>query len=428
MSLNGPLSEADESKTVDTTSTMTSTLLASSQDDETHSGNAGVGEDGNVVGDDNKPAPQGVARFVDDIETLKKKILELEQQAKAASSTNLEQENPPSEREIEREQYKRMEDCLYKHRKEWEVNVGPGGWNLWSFNDYFRNGRSDRRWELCNDEVYQRPNPFNSSHSCVDLKDTVNADAKVDAYEEFDREIDYGHRRERLRKNFERDMDRLYLAEESQKRKKHQVPLDDEPEDAVKAEPDKDTERVFAKPKLTRVSWAAFKAMESMFEEESCAIDVLIGDPIVDDDARDYRRWSGFGNRRKRKTELVLDGKMHEANENGQGALPERIRIHSTILRHIIAKILASTANEELTNSGYRSIVFVRPFKALYFCRPALLVWYEELTQKLKEEKNKPAASDIPDTEGDSSLTPTVEDSTVEKLPAKEPTAVKPAE
>ncbi|KAK4075682.1 hypothetical protein Trihar35433_2242 [Trichoderma harzianum] len=427
MSLNGPLSEADESKTVDTTSTMTSTLLASSQD-ETHSGNAGFGEVGDVVGDDNKPAAQGVARFVDDIETLKKKILELEQQAKAASSTNLEQENPPSEREIEREQYKRMEDCLYKHRKEWEVNVGPGGWNLWSFNDYFRNGRSDRRWELSNDEVYQRPNPFNPSHSCVDLKDTVNADAKADAYEEFDREIDYGHRRERLRKNFEWDMDRLYLAEESQKRKKHQVPLDDEPEDALKAEPDKETERVFAAPKLTRVSWAAFKAMESMFEEESCAIDVLIGDPIVDDDAKDYRRWYGFGNRRKRKTELVSDGKMHEANENGQGALPERIRIHSTILRHIIAKILASTATEELTNSGYRSIVFVRPFKALYFCRPGLLDWYDELTQKLKEENNKPVASDIPDTEGDSSLTPTVEDSTVEKLPAKEPTAVKPVE
>ncbi|PTB58279.1 hypothetical protein M431DRAFT_479776 [Trichoderma harzianum CBS 226.95] len=427
MSLNGPLSEADESKTVDTTSTMTSTLLASSQD-ETHSGNAGFGEVGDVIGDDNKPAAQGVARFVDDIETLKKKILELEQHAKAASSTNLEQENPPSEREIEREQYKRMEDCLYKHRKEWEVNVGPGGWNLWSFNDYFRNGRSDRRWELSNDEVYQRPNPFNPSHSCVDLKDTVDADAKADAYEEFDREIDYGHRRERLRKNFEWEMDRLYLIEESEKRKKHKVPRDDELEEPGKAEPDKDTERVFAKPKLTRVSWAAFKAMESMIEEESCAIDILIGDPIVDDDARDYRRWYGFGKGRKRKTELVLDGKTHETNENRQGALPERIRIHSTILRHILAKILSSNANEVLTNSNYRSIVFVRPFKALFFCKPALLDWYAELSQKLNEEKNKPSVSEIRDTEGDSSLTPAAEDSQVEKSPAEEPTAEKPVE
>ncbi|KAL6691496.1 hypothetical protein J3F84DRAFT_164259 [Trichoderma pleuroticola] len=432
MTLNGTLSEADESKTVDTTSTMTSTLLASSQNDETHNGNGGLGELGNDVGDDGKPVAQGVARFVDDIETLKKKILELEQQAKAASSTNPEQENPPSERETEREQYKRMEDCLYKHRKEWEVNVGPGGWNLWSFNDYFRSGRSERRWELSNDELYERPNPFNP-HDCEDKKD----DAKAGAYEDYDRDIDYGYRRERLRKNFEWDMDRLYLAEESEKRKKHKVPLDARAEDAQKAEIDEDTERVFAEPKLTRLGWAAFKSMESTTEDLSCAIDILIGDPVVDDDARDRRRWYGYSNWQPRKTEVARDGKMHETNENGQGALPERIRIHSTILRHILANILSPNAGEALTNSGYRSIVFVRPFKALFFCKPALLEWYAALKKKLEEEKNKPAVLDVSNTDGDtgthksdndSGSVSVVQDSTVEKPPAEELTPEKPAE
>ncbi|KAL7915418.1 hypothetical protein GGI35DRAFT_436810 [Trichoderma velutinum] len=433
MTLNGPLQEADESKTVDTASTMTSTLLALSQDDEAPRGNSGLGGRDNVVPDDGKPTAQGIARFVDDIEALKKKILELEQEAKAASSTNLEQENPPSEKETEREQYKRMEDCLYRHRKEWEVNGGPGQWNLWSFNDYFRSGRVERRWELSNDEIYGRPNPFDPSHKCEDKED----DAKADAYKDFDRDIDYGSRRERLRKNFEWDMDRLYLAEESEERKKRKVPLDAIVDDAQKAELDEDTERVFAEPKLTRMSWAAFKAMQSMSEDESCAIDVLIGDPIVDDDARDYRRWYGSGNRRPRKTEIVWDGKMHEADGNGQGALPERIRIHSTILRHILADILASNANEELTNSGYRSIVFVRPFKALFFCKPALLEWYAALEKKLEEEKNKPPVSEVSNVEGDAGAgksdnepdsVSAAEDSTVEKPPAEESTTEKQVE
>ncbi|KAL7933939.1 hypothetical protein V8C35DRAFT_302826 [Trichoderma chlorosporum] len=444
MTSNDPHSEADESKTLDITPTMNSTPLASSQDEATRGGESGLGELDGAVGNEGKPTPQGVAQFVGDIETLKKKILELEQQAKAASLTHTGQENSTSNERTPEEEYKRMEQCLYKHRKEWETKEGegPGGWNLWTFNDYFKDGRHERRFQLNYhnyDDSYIRPDPFDPSHRCDDKK----ADAKADTYTDFDREIDYGYRRERLRKNFEWEMDRLYLIEEVDKRRNPKEPIDAGSEgakDEEKAEDNESSEELFAEPKLNRVSWPAFKEEHSTTEDKSCALDILIGDPIIDDDARDYRRWYGHFNPRPRKVEIVRDNKPHEANDNGAGALPERIRIHSTILRHILGNILASNADEALTNKGYRSIVFVRPFKAIFYCKPALLDWYAALEKRLEEEKNKPAVIDVSKTEeskteedlgtksGDEpSPSPAIEGSTVEKLPQEEAQDVKPA-
>ncbi|UKZ45949.1 hypothetical protein TrVGV298_000144 [Trichoderma virens] len=367
MTLNGSHSEAEESRTLDTSSIMASTMLTSSQDSEIHDGNGISGGLDTIAIDDAKSAAQ-YAKLVDDFETLKKKILELEQQTKIASATNTEQENLSADRRAEREDYKRMEECLYRHRKEWEVEGGSTGWNMWTFSDYFSDGRVSRRWELNNNELYERPNPFNPSHDCRDKKDDKNARA----YAEFDRDIDYGHRRERLRKNFEWDMDRLYLAEEAEKRRKFKE--EEAKEDAEKeAETDITTQQIFAEPKNNRLGWSAFRDMELVAEENSYALDILIGDPIIDDDARDYRRWYGYSGQRSRKTEIARDRKVYETNENGQVALPERIRVHSTILRHILSNILASHAGEALTNSGYPSIVFVRPFKAIFYCKAALL-------------------------------------------------------
>ncbi|KAL7941801.1 hypothetical protein V8C42DRAFT_333749 [Trichoderma barbatum] len=411
MTLNGSHSEADESRTLDTFSTMAPTQPTSSQGGET-GGNDSLGELDGVVEIDGKPIPQGIAKFAVAIETLEKKILELEQQAKAASSTRTDQGNLPEEG-TEREDYKRMEECLYRHRQEWEVEGGPGQWNLWSFNDYFRNGRTERRWELNNDEPYNRPDPFSLDHDCGDKKD----DKKTDAYAEYDRDIDYGHRRERLRKNFEWDMDRLFLEEETEKRRKYKnkPAEEDKAKDARKPEANENSQQIFAEPKHNRLSWSAFKDMESAVEEKSYAIDILVGDPVIDDDVRDYRRWYGYSGQRSRKAEIARDRKVHETNENGQAALPERIRIHSTILRHILANILASNAGESLTNNGYPSIVFVRPFKAIFYCRAALLDWYTALEKKLEEEKNKPAISEGIATDGK----PDVDESGNDSSPVK---------
>lgn len=427
--------ETDESETLGTTSTdMASTLLTPGQDDETCGGNGGLSMPEAVVGDGAKSTVQDVAKFADDIKNLKKMLLELEQQAKVASSTGTEQESAPEKRRADLEEYKRMEECLYKHRKEWEVAGGPGGWNLWSFSDYFKSGRHERRWELNPDKNYTRPDPFDHSHDCSDSKNEVAVDAHVD----FDRDIDYGRRRERLRKNFEWDMDRLYLAEETDKRRRYKdKPAEEGEKEAEKGdETNEDSSPTFSEPKLNRISWSGFKQLRGVGEEKSCVLDILIGEPTIDDDAGDYRRWYGYSGHRSRKVENIRDRKVHETNEIGQAALPERIRIHSNILRHILATILGSQGEPLITNPTL-SVVLVRPFKAIFHCRGALQDWYTALEKKLNaaSETEKIAildgvaaesSPDLHELANDTSLVLTGKDTAAENASTEESTVIEP--
>ncbi|KAL6876223.1 hypothetical protein HDV57DRAFT_519109 [Trichoderma longibrachiatum] len=385
---NGP-------QTVDTASTTNGpTPLGSSRD-----GQSAGGIGGNI-----ESTTQDTDKFADEIENLKKMIQQLERKQKGAAPLDAEQEAELAKRREFRENYKRMEDCLYQHRKDWEISNKPDWWNLWSNNDYFQDGRNYRYWNMNYSNEYERPDPFEPSHNCGDTK----AHVKSGVYEEFDREIDYGHRRERLRKNFEWDMDRLYLAEEAEKRRREK---EKQVEEEV-AEQENDAEEVldavktspsnFTITKQNRVRWPAFKALHSIDEEKAHVIDILIGEPTIDDELRQYR-WYGHSGQRRRKVENIRDRKAQETNEAGLAPLPERVRIHSSILRYILAEILGSMADGSLADMNISSVVFIRPFKAIFYCRGALHDWYTALEKKLKSaseaEKNNLAVSEGQQTE-----------------------------
>ncbi|KAH0497735.1 hypothetical protein TgHK011_005021 [Trichoderma gracile] len=374
---------------------MAPTPLSSSRDGESAGGNGGKIES----------TTQDTDRFADEIENLKKMIQQLEQKQKGAAPVDAEQEAEASKRREYRENYKRMEDCLYQHRKDWELSDKPEWWNMWSNNDYFQDGRNYRYWNLTYSNEFERPDPFDPDHKCGN----TTANAKSGAHVEFDREIDYGHRRERLRKNFEWDMDRLYLAEEAEKRRREKERQTEEEE---VPEQDNDTEEVldpiktspsaYTIPKQNRVRWPAFKALHAVDEEKAHVLDILIGEPTIDDELRQYR-WYGHSGQRRRKVENLRDRKAQETNEGGLAPLPERIRIHSSILRYILAEILGSLADGSLADMNISSVVFIRPFKAIFYCRGALHDWYTALEKKLKSaseaEKNNLAVTEGPQSE-----------------------------
>ncbi|KAL6879292.1 hypothetical protein J3F83DRAFT_296391 [Trichoderma novae-zelandiae] len=434
-------SGTNKSRSVDTASTnMASTPPSSSTGGETGGGDGG----------DAKSTPRDVARFADDIENLKKMIQQLEERQKGAAPADVGREPEPAKRRAPREEYKRMEDCLYKHRKEWEIEEGPRDWNLWSANDYYPDGRKYCRWNLFQTVDYPRPDPFDPAHDCGGTR----ADADPDAYEAFDREIDWGHRRERLRKNFEWELDRLFLAEEAEKRRRAN---ERQPEDAPAANQDQGAEgaldlvktspSTYTVPKQNRVRWPVFKTLHATDEEKSHVLDVLIGEPTIDEDLRKYQ-WYGHSSqqRRRRKVENVRDRKAQEATEAGIAPLPERIRIHSSILRYILVEILESMADKPLEDRplidmDIPSVVFVRPFKAIFYCRGALQDWYTALEMKLKTaaeaEKNAVAVAEEPSTEANPDSDASVrgpgpalagEAPAVESPSAKESTAIQPVQ
>ncbi|ROV97467.1 hypothetical protein VPNG_08687 [Cytospora leucostoma] len=160
------------------------------------------------------------SNFTNEIVALKSKLFELENQAKRSAATSrdfegIPQQLPDSGPETTRpdlldgmEEYKRMEECLYRHRKEWEGNgvhkhlnmnpkitkrrlkAGPLDFGPWM-----------HRWEEESLPKYKRPDPFDPFHQCID----VPGDEKDK--DDFDHVIDYGAARDRLRKNFEWDID-----------------------------------------------------------------------------------------------------------------------------------------------------------------------------------------------------------------------------
>ncbi|PTB69277.1 hypothetical protein BBK36DRAFT_1186644 [Trichoderma citrinoviride] len=424
-------SGTNESRTGDPASTtMASTLLSSNQ---------GGGPDGGTGGNA-KSTAQEIAGFTNDIANLKKMIQQLEERQKGAAPVDAEQEGESAKRRAYLEEYKRMEGCLYKHRKEWEIQSPPTYWKFWASCDYNKDGRNYRNSYLDMPYEYKRPDPFDPTHDCGETK----VDANTGAHEDFDYEIDYGHRRERLRKNFEWDLDRLYLAEEADRRRREKerppepIPPEEEEEEEERLDSSSVSPSTYVIPKQNRVRWPVFKTLHSVAEEKSHVLDVLIGEPTIDEDLREYR-WYGRSSQRPRKGENVQNRKAEETNEAGLAPFPERIRIHSSILRYILAEILGSKANSSLADVNFSStVVFVRPFRAIFYCRGALQDWYTALEKKLRTvseaEKNdldapeEPSTVSNPDTHAsghgpDPSLAE--ESPAVESFSAKEFTAMK---
>ncbi|KAH6617425.1 hypothetical protein F5144DRAFT_596448 [Chaetomium tenue] len=334
------------------------------------------------AGNGQNPAASGVGDFTDKIEKMKQKLLELERQAQNNRAPAKAEETYRQLTE-DMEEYKRMEASLKNHRKEWERETGPGRWGI-------RDG--DPRLYM---RFAHRPSNAYEPSSLQELTDEVadgQGQSAAGTYDEFDQIIDYGSRRDRLRKNFEWEMDRMYLAEELDRRRKEKIevakaeairseekkanPATDKP---LKGEGQSDAQvpalPKFAKPQLNRVGWAAFRMLSAVEEKDAFVIDILIGEPNVDNDVGGNPRWYGFSGQ-VRKRVIIPDSKNSSHLLPGQLPLPERVRIHSEALTQILSTILKEEVDQ--------TTVFIRPFKALSYCEPALRDWCTALEKKFE--------------------------------------------
>lgn len=336
------------------------------------------------------PDENDIAEISDAIQALELKVLELKKQVKAGQ-TNRSRPNILSELEKNR----RIEATFYKHRKDWERKRGPGTWYL--SDDDVREYWSPLGW---GDETSWRipwtliqracpapaPDPFDSPQDYPVSQGGSDADDDG----EFDRIIDYGDRRDRLRKNFEWEIDRLYMEEEMERRKRQRQeerlhPGDteeeqrsqkgDDPKDQLSTSPNLFD---FVKPKSQRLDWSSFKPVPRTEESQACVLDILVGEPMIDIDGS--RRWYGSSRRRVRKLDPPQDRKALPSMVAGQPPLPERIRIHSKALLQIFGSILGKNMTEWTAST----FILIRPFKLLVQYEPALRNWCTALENKLQ--------------------------------------------
>lgn len=128
-------------------------------------------------------------------------------------------ERPPAdipEISPEMDKYRRMEAFLLKHRKEWESSNSPvlEAELQRTYHSRFLRGLSglgpwNVGWGFTTEPPYQRLNPFELTieHGAFTLPQGT------EEKDDFDTAIDYSAARNRLRKSFDGDLDRLFLLE-----------------------------------------------------------------------------------------------------------------------------------------------------------------------------------------------------------------------
>lgn len=176
-------------------------------------------------------------------------------------------------------QYRRMEKCLYKHRKDWETNNHIAAEYFGMARDFeFEDDVRDKvyrpwnyRWDIYH-KPYMRPDPFDASHHCEG--GYMDADEAMD---EFDHTINYGYHRDRIRKSFEWEMDRLYLAEEIERRRRKRAEQRQGEGDAANEAKEGNIADKSAKPILNPVDWFSFAQLARVEEGNACVLDVLVG-------------------------------------------------------------------------------------------------------------------------------------------------------
>ncbi|KAG4442564.1 hypothetical protein IFR05_001976 [Cadophora sp. M221] len=368
------------------------------------------------------PLPGKSQRLVDqaplnlttELETLKIKISELEKKARGSSGNAedpADQNSQPAALDPDSEQYKAMERFLYQHRKEWELDSRESKIFGMHLNVKSRpladesrrmHGPWNYQWMPYTIPEYKRPNPFDGPHLTTDVPDDT------DEMDEFDHVIEFGGVRDRLRKNFEWEMDRIFLAEEMgiRRRQRTQEKMHEDAkkaQEAEKAMADEQSARpTCAQLKLNQVDWFVFRRLAMIEERDSCVIDILVGEPIINEDAG--TRGYGRSGRRVRKAQKPpAQSPQAGLLAAGLAPLPERIRIHSASLRKILATIIGEEASS-VSDMGYPSVVLVRPFKALFFAEEALRSWCTSLEEKFEQinrDREHPSAETSSLKEGD---------------------------
>ncbi|KAL8300874.1 hypothetical protein RB597_009389 [Gaeumannomyces tritici] len=410
--------ETDGAGTVDSTSgDATLPPPTSGQDTGQDCPPAGAGTSDTPVEHGPKLATD-VGGFADEIQALKTKLLELERQAQNnPAPTDGKGQRPQGMDDLE--EYRRMEACLKNHRKEWERAGGPGPWGIrdYSPREYMEDGRKppypiDITWGYQQHREFKRPGLLQLSREVADGQEQGYAGTD----DGFDDIIDYGSRRDRLRKNFEWELDRLYMEEEWGSRRKKQKEEAKEPDrfeaeakahtagDKVlegekplegKERPDEgmQTDAVepppvpeVVQPQLKRLDWVDFKSLANADEDLAYPISILMGEPEVGEELRGSRRVYGFSGQ-VRKRDIAPDSKPSSSMLPGRMQLPERARIHSKALLHILG-IISGWATRS------HPVVLIRPFKALAYHERALRNWCTALEKKF--ETAPETSTDVP--------------------------------
>ncbi|KLU91964.1 hypothetical protein MAPG_10912 [Magnaporthiopsis poae ATCC 64411] len=120
-------------------------------------------------------------------------------------------------------------------------------------------------------------------------------------------------------------------------------------------------------PKLKFVDWEVFKAGRGRSKEAGFAIEVLLGDPVVDlseEAAKSvwWARWSEGS--QKNHDGSARDSAGKRQRDPGHSAVPERIRIRS----EQIVTSLSSIFGSPLSRHG-EAVVMMRPYRALIYHR-----------------------------------------------------------
>ncbi|CZR49554.1 uncharacterized protein FPRO_15913 [Fusarium proliferatum ET1] len=306
------------------------------------------------------------------IQNLKQQIQELEHQCLLAAP-NIEESPTAKEAARVSDEYKRMEAYLYQHRKEWEANIGPGPWDMNNLQvtDFHRRpgslGPWWYHWEISQERKYERPDPFSPVYNHKGQKE----EALNKSPDEFDYTIDFGARRESLRKYFEWEMDRLYLVEETDRRRRQK---DKQKEEKVvqSGKDQKGDQSLSREPKLDHVDWYSFKRAPRADKNHDCVIHILTGEPVVDEDGLN-RHWFGYSGRQESRPKT-------QRSDYVISPLPERIRIRSSILQSIFKTIL----DTPLGDAEIGTFVLLRPFKALTYCQKPLQDWCTALEEKFR--------------------------------------------
>ncbi|EMD70221.1 hypothetical protein COCSADRAFT_177807 [Bipolaris sorokiniana ND90Pr] len=351
-----------------------------------------------------RPTPSVGIGLFDELNDLKKKIAELEARQAKPCLAGSETAGTDPKVMADMEKYKRMEACLYKHRKEWELNIGPGKWS-----SAFASARDldfgAQHWDVFSMRIdaensYKRPDVFDSDHDCGPKGTAHPEEDGKDCKDDYDMNIDWGNRRDRVRKYFEWELERLFLAEElqlkkqaeiksakEQKRRERRIMVPDMNSVLDENQKTDGTVQVLtgsAAPRLNPLEWYQFKHLARIREQDANVVDILIGEPVIDDDVGANQFWFGYSGRRSTRDMAKSTGqKSFDPKEPGKTPLPERIRIHSDALLRIFVEILGSEGRS-LADSEREAAVFIRPYKALAYREHALRDWCTALEKKLR--------------------------------------------
>ncbi|KAI0116394.1 hypothetical protein GGR51DRAFT_574691 [Nemania sp. FL0031] len=137
-----------------------------------------------------------------------------------------------------------------------------------------------------------------------------------------------------------------------------------------------------ARSELTRVSWDQFVELRGLGEGSSAAMDVLIGEPIIEFNPGVYGQ-RPLPSPQKNETDQLQEQRAAPGLdlEPGEGPMPERLRINS---RHLIQVLSQDYASYHLAPPGDSSVILLRPFRMLDFYNKRIRETYEKLKSKFE--------------------------------------------